>query len=91
MIEPCWFWLKVVTSKYGAPTTKEDAAKRWIEAWQQLSIQRIRVWIRRIMHHIQEVIRLEGNNNYIESTRKYYKSKGISPPWETSDVWEDLD
>jgi hypothetical protein len=43
MIEPYWFWLKVITSKYGAPTTKEDAAKRWIEAWQQLLIQRIRV------------------------------------------------
>lgn len=25
------------------------------------------------MHHVQEVIRLEGGNNYIESTTKYYK------------------
>ncbi|RPB29303.1 hypothetical protein L211DRAFT_776011, partial [Terfezia boudieri ATCC MYA-4762] len=61
MMEICWAYLKCITTKkdphfpHGSRASMED-----LEQW------RIQRWIKRIPCHIQEVIRLEGGNEYSE-------------------------
>ncbi len=69
MIEPCWLYMKAQTTKDGPPSTRAEAEERWLNAWNELSQETIQGWIKRIMHHIQEIIRLEGGNEYVKSTR----------------------
>lgn len=68
-IEPAWPWIKRATTKKGAPSSRLEAIKRWEEAWKDLPQDRIRGWIERIPRHIQEIIRLEGGNEYQEGRR----------------------
>jgi hypothetical protein len=70
MIEPFWPHLKQVTAKKGAPKSKSQAEIVWKEAWDDLEQLRIQRWIERIPYHIQEVIRLEGDNEYAEGKSK---------------------
>lgn len=42
---------------------KED----WIDCWETIEQKKIQAWIERIPHHIQEVIALEGGNEYRKS------------------------
>ena len=41
---------------------KED----WTNCWEEMEQKKIQAWIERIPIHIQEVIRLEGGNEYKE-------------------------
>ena len=66
MIEPCWYYLKRVTTKKGAPKNRAEAERAWRQAWGELEQWRIQAWIERIPRHIQEVIRCEGGNEYRE-------------------------
>jgi hypothetical protein len=66
MIEPCWYYLKRVTTKKGAPKNRAEAEQSWQQAWDGLEQWRIQAWIERIPRHIQEVIRCEGGNEYRE-------------------------
>lgn len=66
-IEPPWIWMKRETTKHGAATSKAQMKKDWEECWDNMSQERIQAWIRRIPIHVQEVIRLEGGNEYKES------------------------
>lgn len=65
-IEPCWFYLKRVITEKGPPANRAEAVERWTEAFKLMGIERVRVWIERILYHIQEIIRLEGGNEYKE-------------------------
>jgi hypothetical protein len=65
-IEPCWYWMKRETTKKGAPKNRAEAIRAWTKCWQDLPQEKIRAWIERIMRHIQEVIKLEGGNEYRE-------------------------
>ena len=71
-IEPCWPWMKKTTTARGAPTTRSEMEKAWIQAWLNLPQSEIQAWIERIPRHIQEIIRLEGGNEYAEG-RKAFK------------------
>jgi hypothetical protein len=75
MIEPCWMFLKRETTKNGPPRTRQEAERRWLHAWNELSQEKIRRWIERIPYAIEEVIRLEGGNEYIESTQNRRRSQ----------------
>jgi len=66
MIEPAWPHLKRVTTCRGAPRKSKTMKSKWIKAWDCLDMDRIRKWIERIPRHIEEVIRLEGSNEYKE-------------------------
>ena len=66
MIEPAWAYLKSLTTRKGAPKSRSEAIATWEAAWKELSQDRIQGWIYRIIRHIQEVIRLEGGNEYRE-------------------------
>jgi len=65
-IEKCWWYLKVKTTWYGAPCSLKEARNNWLKAWRELPQTEIQKWIEGIMHNIQEVIRLEGGNEYKE-------------------------
>ena len=65
-IEKCWWYLKLRTTFYGAPTSKKEAEKAWRKAWRELPQTEIQKWIQGIMRNIQEVLRLEGGNEYKE-------------------------
>jgi hypothetical protein len=73
-IEPAWFWMKRRTTSQGAPTTKAEMEKRWLQAWKDLPQKTIQGWIERIPHHIREVIRLEGGNEYKEGVQGFKRS-----------------
>ena len=71
MIEPAWGYLKRLTTWIpGPPKRQPEAKSRWIRAWRNLEQSRIQAWIERIIHHIQEIIRLEGGNEYAEGRNK---------------------
>jgi hypothetical protein len=73
-IEPAWFWIKRRTTAQGAPTTKAEMEKRWLRAWKDLPQETIQAWVERIPHHIQEIIRLQGGNEYEEGIQGFKRS-----------------
>ena len=61
VIEIAWSYLK----QHIKPTSnRKELEERWLEAWENLSIERIRGWIETIQERIEKVIELKGNNNY---------------------------
>jgi hypothetical protein len=75
-IEPCWWWMKRRTTARGAPQSRKEMEEAWLNAWKDLSQDQIQRWIERIPIHIQEIIRLEGGNEYKEG-RKYFKKSFV--------------
>jgi hypothetical protein len=69
MIEPCWACLKRVTTRKGGLKSRGKAEKAWIAAWKDLQQKQIQQWIKRIMRHIKEVVRLDGGNECCEGIR----------------------
>lgn len=59
-------WLKRRTTSRGAPRDKKTGKEAWYKAWGELPQEAIQQWIERLIRHIQEVIRLEGGNEYRE-------------------------
>jgi len=68
-IEPCWPYMKRATTKKGAPKSRDTAISIWQKTWQDLPQEKIQAWIERIPYHIQEIIKLEGGNEYKEGRR----------------------
>lgn len=66
MIEPCWPYMKRSTTAKGAPTSQKQAAVAWKRCWEDMDQVRIQRWIERIPRHIQQIIKLEGGNEYHE-------------------------
>jgi hypothetical protein len=67
--EPPWFYMKRETTKHGTATSKKQMKEDWIKCWESIPQERLQRWIERIPVHIQEVIQLEGGNEYTESVR----------------------
>ncbi|KAJ5711662.1 hypothetical protein N7488_005818 [Penicillium malachiteum] len=65
-IEAAWPYLKRETTKKGAPKTRTEAINIWEKKWDEMPQEMIQRWIERIPHHIQQIIRLEGGNEYKE-------------------------
>ena len=70
MIEPCWFWIKKETTRRGPTSSRPKLRARWEKCWEDLPQKKIQAWIERIPHHIQEVIRCKGGNEYKEGRKK---------------------
>jgi hypothetical protein len=64
--------MKRRTTARGAPQSRKEMEQAWLNAWNDLSQDQIQRWIERIPVHIQEIIRLEGGNEYKEG-RQYFK------------------
>jgi hypothetical protein len=69
-IEPCWYWMKRATTKKGALKNRAEAIRAWEKQWDELPQSKIQAWIERVPFHIQEIIRLEGGNEYKEGRRQ---------------------
>lgn len=83
MIEVCWPWMKRETTRHGAPRTRAEAERAWKKAWRDLPQEKIQMWIERIMRHIQEVIALEGGNEYregYEDKQRYHSGRKAKTP-----------
>ncbi len=80
MIEPCWPWMKRKTTRLGAPRNRAAATKAWTDCWTQLDQDRIQRWIERIPRHIQEIIELDGGNEYREG-----REDGVIRPYDPQD------
>jgi transposase len=80
MIEPCWGWMKRMTTRKGAPGDRKTAEKVWSKCWKRLPQAQIQQWIERIPRHIKEVIELEGDNLYREG-----KEDGLVRPYNSTD------
>jgi hypothetical protein len=59
--------MKRKTTRLEAPRNRAATIKAWTDCWTQLDQDRIQRWIERISRHIQEIIELDGNNEYRES------------------------
>jgi transposase len=68
-IEPCWPWMKRRTTRKGAPKNRQEAVRAWKQAWDELDQRQIQAWIERIPVHIQQIIELQGGNEYKEGRR----------------------
>lgn len=100
-IEPCWFWMKRRTTRWGAPRTRAVAEKAWTKCWNKdLSQEQIQHWIERIPRAIQEVIRLNGGNEYRKGGRggdvRPYDSANRKRRYKegckrSKEVWVDVD
>lgn len=71
-IEKAWPWMKKRTTFYGCPIN-DELRIAWRTEWQELSQESIQAWIEAIPRNIQEVIRLEGGNEYAEG-RQFQRS-----------------
>ena len=78
MIKPAWFYLKRQTTKQGAPQSRKEAEKAQLKVQRELPQQKIREWIQQIIHHIQEVIRYKGGNEYKEGWPNWMKSREVN-------------
>jgi hypothetical protein len=74
-IEPTWFWMKRHTTKKGPPKNRSEAIRKWEKTWEELDQARIREWIERIPHHVQQIIALEGGNEYKEGRPREFGPK----------------
>ena len=73
-IEPAWFWMKRMTTKKGIPKSRAEASQRWPKQWKDLPQSTVQAWIERIPRHIQEIIKLEGGNEYKEGREHIKRS-----------------
>ena len=77
-------WMKIETTKRGAPSIRKEAEAAWKKCWKDMSQERIQRWILRIIRHIQTVILLNGDNKYKEGP---FEDGGVAR--ETGD-WIDI-
>jgi hypothetical protein len=62
--------MKRYTTKHSPITSRAQLKEAWIKYWKEMPQERIQQWIERIVEHVQEVIRLEGGNEYREGKLK---------------------
>ena len=70
----------------GSARSRKEQERRWKRAWRELPQERIQMWIEGVYNNVQEVLRLQGGNEYKEgraATIRQYKGlriKGILSP-----------
>ena len=77
MIEPTWFWMKRDTTKRGPITSNKALENVQIKCQTDMPQAKIQAQIERIIIHIQEVIRLDGGNEYKEGRLKGVEKKRV--------------
>ena len=63
-IELTWNYMKRKSTENGNPSGKAEMKKDWLECRKDMLQEKIQKWIERIPVHIQEVIVLNGGNEY---------------------------
>ena len=72
--------MKRETTCKGVPQNRIIATKVWTKAWKKLTQKRIQAWIERIPRHIQQVIALDGGNEYREG-----REDGLVRPYNSAE------
>jgi len=75
MIEICWAYLKRITTKKGPLISRKAAEVAWTKAWEDLEQWRIQWWVKYILYHIEQVIRLKSGNEYQERHLRILRNK----------------
>jgi trehalose-6-phosphate synthase len=70
IIERTWFYIKKETIKRGLISNRKKLRVRWEKYWEDILQKKIQEWIEVIPHHVAEVIRLKGGNEYKEGRKK---------------------
>ncbi len=70
MIKPTWNWMKRKTTENGGFTGKKQMVTAWTKCQGEMPQEVIQAWIERTMDYVQQVIRLEGDNEYKEGRKK---------------------
>lgn len=68
-IEPVWPLMKRQTTKKGAPKSRAEGIKVWEKCWRDIPQEKLQRFVERIPVHIQQIISLEGGNEYQEGGR----------------------
>jgi transposase len=80
-IEPLWYYMKVETTRKGPPTTAKEAEARWLKCWRDVPQSKLQALVERIPHHISEIIRLKGGNEYPEGRPpKFDRRQALKQP-----------
>ena len=62
--------MKRRTTRFGAPRTRAKAKAAWLKCWnEELTQDRIQTWIERMPRHIEQIINIEGGNEYREGRK----------------------
>jgi hypothetical protein len=61
--------MKRQTTKKGAPKNRADGIKAWEKCWQDIPQEKLQQLVERIPIHVQQIIDLEGGNEYKEGRR----------------------
>jgi hypothetical protein len=61
--------MKRETTKRGGFTSKAKMKVAWLKCWEEMPQEKIQAWVNRIYDHVQEVLLLEGGNNYKEGRK----------------------
>ena len=69
--------MKRETTKRGAFTSVKAMREAWEKCWNEMPQEKIQAWIERIPIHIQEVIRLEGGNEYQEGRKRGQEKRRV--------------
>ena len=73
--------MKRRTTRLGDSRTRNEAKKAWTKCWtEELTQKKIQSWIERIKRHFDEVILLDGGNEYREG-----REIGVVRPYNTED------
>ena len=73
--------MKKETTLKGAPRNRITAIKAWTQCWtKSLKQEQIQHWMERIPRHIQEIIALDGGNEYREG-----RDNGVIRPYNSED------
>ena len=63
---------------YKGPIHGEKELKEaWIKCWETLTQEKIQAWIERVIDYVQEVIRLEGRNEYKEGRKEGQEKRRV--------------
>ena len=76
-IEKAWPWMKKVTTRRGAASSKNVMAESWQRHWCKMKQEDIQKWVEGVPENIKRVIELEGGNEYQEgrNSKRSYKGR----------------
>ena len=73
-IEKAWPWLKRKTTWNSPAVSRKNMTINWKKEWGYLSLPQVRKWIEGVHSNIQEVLRLEGGNEYREGRAAFIRN-----------------
>ncbi len=77
MIKPVWGDVKREMAKGGSIHKKEEPVKGWERAQNFMRQKMLRARVHHIRHHLVEIVRHEGGNQYLEGNKRFLSEDNI--------------